>query len=138
MLELLVKFFTVLALGAAELWAAVPAGFALGLGPVLTGIAAAAGAMLGATAVAVLGERLRNWVAKWHGSNGRVNKIWSRYGVIGLGLLAPFSVGAPIGTALGIALGAPAKRLLLWIGMGITLCSAGLVLALYLGMEALA
>jgi len=41
-----------------------------------------------------------------------------RYGVVGLGLLAPLLVGAPLGTVVGISFGAPADRLLLWMSLG--------------------
>ena len=58
-MELVIKLLTVLGLGALELWAAIPAGLALELHPIAVGIAAAAGAILGALAVALLGGRVR-------------------------------------------------------------------------------
>lgn len=139
-MEIVVKLLTVLGLGAVELWAAIPAGLALQLHPVTVGVAAAAGAMLGAVAVVTFGERVRTWLMQRHGGkeedgqHGTLYRIWRRYGVIGLGLLAPLLTGAPIGAALGLALGAPAGRLLLWIGFGIMLWSSALTLAGALGL----
>ncbi len=139
-MELTVKFLTVLGLGVLELWAAIPAGLAMRLHPVSVGIAAAAGAMLSALTVILLGERVRTWLVQRHGKKeegGRheaLQKVWRRYGVIGLGLLAPLLTGAPLGAALGLALGAPAGRLLFWTCIGVLLWSAGLTLAGALGM----
>lgn len=67
-MALWVKLFTVVGLGAVELWAAIPAGFALRLHPVVTGIAAGGGATLGAFVVILLGERLRA-------------RLWRRFGI---------------------------------------------------------
>ena len=119
--ELAIKLLTVFGLGIVELWAAIPAGLALGLHPLATGIMAATGAILGTLITLRLGERIRTWLIQRHGRNsknrqhGRINRIWSRYGVVGLGLLAPLLVGAPVGTALGITFGAPGRRLLFWM-----------------------
>lgn len=142
-METVVKLLTVLGLGAVELWAAIPTGIALQLHPLLTATVAAAGAMLGVLVVLVVGERARTWLLRLHEGgrkkerHGHMYRIWSRYGVVGLGLLAPLLVGAPLGTALGIALGAPASRLLLWIGVGIALWSGGLTVASALGLASI-
>lgn len=136
----LAKLLTVFALGAVELWAAIPAGLALHVSPVLVGVVAAAGAMLGVLVVVVLGERIRDWVVRRHGDSsgtgphGLIRRIWDRYGVIGLGLFAPLLTGAPVGAALGLALGVPAGRLLFWMSSGITLWSTVLTLVGVLGI----
>jgi membrane protein YqaA with SNARE-associated domain len=56
----LAKLVTVFALGAVELWAAIPAGLALHVSPVLVAVVAAAGAMLGVLVVVVLGRSAEN------------------------------------------------------------------------------
>ncbi|MBI5878250.1 MAG: small multi-drug export protein [Chloroflexi bacterium] len=139
-MELVIKLLTILGLGAIELWAAIPAGLALQLHPVSVGITAAIGAMLGALVVVLFGERVRTWLAQRHGRKeekgrrGLIYRIWRRYGVIGLGLLAPLLTGAPLGAALGLTLGVPAGRLLFWISLGTILWSTGLTLAGALGL----
>lgn len=131
---------TVFGLGIVELWAAIPTGLALGLHPLATGIMAATGAISGALITLKLGERIRTWLAKRHSKNnknrqhGRIYRIWSRYGVVGLGLLAPLLVGAPVGTALGVTFGVPGRNLLFWMSIGIILWSAGLTAASALGL----
>lgn len=138
------KLLSVFALGAVELWAAIPAGLALNASPVLVGVVAAAGAMFGVLVVVLLGERVRDWVMRRHGDgsqtgpHGFIPRIWDRYGVIGLGLLAPLLTGAPVGAALGLALGVPANRLLFWLSIGIALWSIVLTLVGVLGVAWLA
>jgi membrane protein YqaA with SNARE-associated domain len=140
-MEFIIKLLTVLGLGAIELWAAIPAGFALKLHPMTIGITAAIGAMLGGMVVMLLGERVRSWLTRRHGrkddkgQQSRIHQIWHRYGVIGLGLLAPLLTGAPLGVALGLTLGAPSVvRLLFWISIGIVLWSTVLTLVGALGI----
>ena len=122
-MEIIVKFITVLALGIIELWAAIPAGTALNLHPLLNGLASGLGAILGAVLVILLGDRLRNWLLKKRKKaqdhTSRMYKIWQKYGIIGLGLLSPLLTGAPLGAAIGISLGAPPKRLIFWMSIGI-------------------
>jgi len=144
----MVDLLVVAGIGALEIWAAVPAGLALGLHPVPVALATCAGAVAGAAAVVALGERARSWVlrrrsrAAVEGDRpGLVRRIWLRYGIVGLGLLAPLLTGAPLGAALGLALGAKPGPLLLWVGVGAVLWTAGLTLVGALGaagLEALA
>jgi len=96
-----VKLLTVLGLGAVKLWAAIPAGLALRPHPLGVGIAAAIGAILGVLVVLMLGEQVRTRLLRWHErgedrQRGRIYRIWTRYGLVGLGLLAGItrSIGA--------------------------------------------
>lgn len=137
-MELSVKLLTVFGLGTLELWAAIPAGFAMQLPPLVIGIAAALGSLLSLVLVGTLGERIRSFILRSHGGksqHGFIYRIWNRYGTIGLGLLAPLLVGVPIGAALGITLGASVKKLFLWMGVGIVLWSTILTLAGVLGIS---
>ena len=126
-MDLVFKLLPVIVLAAVELWAAIPAGFALGLHPLLIGITAAAGAISGTFAVVLVGDRVRNWLVHRHAGEegkkqpGLIHRIWHHYGLIGLGLLAPLLTGAPLGAALGLALGAPTGRLMIWMSFGIVL-----------------
>ena len=137
-MELLIKLLTVLVLGAVELWVAVPAGFALNLSPSVTAITAASGAVLGLLVILTLGERIRSRLLKRVNNEDKqnkfINRIWDRYGVAGFGLLAPLIIGAPIGTALGIALGVPGNRLFFWMSFGIIICTIGLTIVVEFGL----
>lgn len=122
-MELVIKFITVASLGIIELWAAIPLGIALKLHPLLNGIASALGAIIGALLVIFLGDRLRKWLLKRkekeRKNNGQIYRIWEKYGVIGLGMLSPLLLGAPLGAAIGISLGASPGRLIFWMSIGI-------------------
>jgi hypothetical protein len=122
-METLIKFLTVTGLGVIELWAAIPAGTALKLNPLLTGSASALGAILGVILVVAVGDRLRNWLLrkkkKESSKDGGIYKIWNKYGVIGLGMLSPLLTGSLLGSAIGISLGAKPRQLILWIIIGI-------------------
>ncbi len=136
-MELVVKFVTVTGLGIIELWAAIPAGTALKLHPLLNGLAAGLGAIIGALLVIILGDRLRNWLLKKkekeQKNRGWIYRIWEKYGVIGLGILSPLITGALLGAAIGISLGASPKRLILWTSVGIVIWTIVLTIISTLG-----
>jgi hypothetical protein len=144
MWQLLIKFFSVFALASVEFWAAVPLGLAMKLDPLLTGLATASGAVLGVVIVITLGSRVRDWMLKkkkveqttgGEQKERLIIRIWNKYGVAGLGLLGPLLVGAPLGAAIGVSLGAATSRLLFWMTMGILLWTAGLTVAGVVGIE---
>lgn len=142
-IDYLVKTFSVLVLAILELWAAIPAGLALGLPPLLVGAVSAFGSILSALGVILLGDRARSWILRKRGERGdsgkagRAQRIWERYGVVGLGLLSPLLFGAPLGAAIGVSLGAGARDLMLWMGIGIVLWSILLTAAGALGIDGL-
>ena len=128
-------------IAALELWASVPTGFALKLHPVMNCAAAILGASVGVIVVIALGDRARNWllpkkdVKPGEERQGVLFRVWRRYGVAGLGLLAPLLVGAPLGAAIGIALGAPRGKFLFWMIVGVILWSALITGGCILGLE---
>lgn len=136
--DALLKILMVAGLGALELWAAIPTGFALGLHPVVTAASAATGAIFAVLAVVALGGRAQAWLARGHdrsdGGQRRLRDLWRRYGVAGLGLAAPLLVGAPIGTVVGLLLGAPPRSLSFWMALGVSAWSVALTLAGALGL----
>ncbi len=129
------ELLAVAALGAIDLWLAIPVGLGLGFPAHITGVASGVGALAGTLAVVAAGDRIRKrresrqGAPKTSGRRGWLRRIWERYGVVGVGLLSPLLASAPLGAALGIALGAPPGRLLLWSGLGILIAAAGLTLA---------
>ena len=66
-----------------------------------------------------------------------LKKVWDRYGVVGLGLLAPLITGVPLGAFIGISLGSPHGKLMLWTCIGIVLWTAIFMLTVTLGFESL-
>ncbi len=137
-MEAFIKFIIVLGIGSAELWAAIPAGLAMELHPLLTGIASALGAIIAVVLVIILGARLRNWLLRKKNNKeaktrGRIYLIWEKYGVIGLGLLSPLVTGVLLGAAIGVSLGAPRARLIIWMSIGIVIWTIILTIIATLG-----
>ena len=138
-MDLLTSVIWVFMASIVELWLGIPLGLYLDLNPVLITITAAAGSILSAVLVATLGEGLRTWFLKWRyggksPKTGKIYDIWKKYGIIGLGLLSPLLLGAPLGAAIGIGLGAPKDRLLLWMSIGIVIWSALLTTVGFYGL----
>lgn len=135
------QVLAVLAVAVVELWAAVPAGIAMGLPTPLVWVATVAGAWLGIAVVVTAGDRLRSWLVDRFGhggarEGGRWRRLWDRYGVVGWGLLAPLLLGAPLAAAVGVALGAARGRLVFWLGAGAALWATVLTVAVALGADA--
>lgn len=130
----------------------VPLGFALGIAPVVTLLAAAGGGLAGCWAFILAGDRIASW---WHrrrgqappaasteddaaatrnGEAGRVRRFVDRYGVRGLGLVGPIFPGVTASVAGGLALGLDGRRLGKWMSIGIivmySLYTLGVVLLL--------
>jgi hypothetical protein len=122
-MPVLVQYLSVYLLGVLELWVAIPAGIAFKIPVVATALVSAAGALTSGLIVCAAGAPLRAWLmglkTKKTGSlDSTIQKIWNEFGVVGLGLIAPFFTGVHIGTAIAIALGCPWKKTMLWMAIG--------------------
>jgi len=130
---------TAFLLGIVYYLAAIPAATALGLQPALAalfawlGYVAVAAAMLGAGAPVRkwLLERLR--IARPSPHFPWWRNVWDRWGLPGLALLAPVTIGPYFAALAALALGQRPGRILLWIAIGGLAWSA----AFALGVSAL-
>ena len=133
------KLLSVFGLGMIGLWEGIPAGFALRLHPLSVGLLSAAGSFLATLVVLLLGERLRTLLLRGRKQPDQprperlIDRVWRRYGIIGLGLLGPGLTGAPLGVALGLSLQAPVRPLLAWMSVGIVLWTLALTVVGMLG-----
>ncbi len=124
---MLYKILTVAGLATFEIYAAIPAGFAFGLSPIVIFLASLGGGLLGVFASAYLGDKIKsvinsfrkNKVEKIKKEPGFVLKIWGKYGVIGLGLLGTMSVGAPISIGIGVGFNVPTNKMVFWCSLGV-------------------
>lgn len=126
---LLSKYISVFLIGMVELWAAIPAGFAFKLHPVIIAAISAAGATTSALLVLIIGEPLRAWLLKFKKQpdrplDGRIRQVWDSYGIPGLCLIAPLLVGAHLGAAIGLTLGGSKKKIAVWMAVSCLLWSA--------------
>jgi hypothetical protein len=122
-----------------EIWFAVPTGLALGLPAPIVWVMTVAGALASVTVVASTGDVLRTWLLRRRGKDavprtGRIFAVWLRYGVPGWGLASPLFMAPPMGTAVALMLGAPKRRLMLWMFAGVLLWTSILVVAGIVGL----
>lgn len=141
-LEYILAIFSVFVISIGELGAGIFFGFLLELNPLVIGIASAIGAIFSAFVIISVGEPIRIWIlAKLNkpknDKNSLIRKIWEKYGIIGLGLLSPLLFGTPIGSTIGVALGAPKKDLLFWMSLGVFIWTIILTLAFIEGINLL-
>ena len=137
-MRLLLALPLTFAFGALDLWAAIPIGLVLGLSPVLSGVAAAAGGLLGAALVTIAGELLQHWLysLRWFSKRrARVERLWNRYGLIGVAFQSPVFAGTLISTLVALGLGAPPRKLLFWMSMSLVFWGGVLTGAAVLGFS---
>lgn len=149
-----IKIFILFITAASELLYGIPLGFALGLDPWIIGVTSAAGGITAGAFVLLLGERVRLWIlgkrkkAKETEENAGeekepgkrhklITRLWERYGVAGLGLMAPILTGVPLGAAIGVTLGASVPRLFIWLTAGTLIWTIILTAGGALGVEAI-
>lgn len=116
---------TAFAFGFIYFMGAIPAGVIAGLPAWGAAIAAWAGYSTGAASMIIAGASVRLWLvrrfrislerdpAKW------LWKAWDRWGLIGLGLLAPVTIGPQIGGILALAVGEKPFRTFLSFSLGV-------------------
>ncbi len=132
----------VLAIATIEIWGSVPTGLAVGLPGVWVWLLTVAGALASVSLVTVAGDALRDRLVRRFGHGGvqrrgRLYGIWVRWGVPGWGLMSPLVFAPPMGTALGLALGAPRNWLWAWMTAGVILWTTVLVAVGALGLAAI-
>ncbi|MCU7547563.1 hypothetical protein OCK74_00480 [Chitinophagaceae bacterium LB-8] len=122
---MLLKVLTVVGLASFEFYAAIPAGFAFHLSPLAIFLSSVSGSLLGLILTAFLGDRLRLYFSKKKElkenkpRNSLIDKIWRKYGVIGVGILGTLTVGAPASVAVGLGLNGSVRKLMIWCSIGI-------------------
>ena len=126
---MILKFLTVAALATFEIYAAIPAGFAMGLSPFLIFLASVVGGLAGVFIATFLGDKLRklfyrkrnNKPEKPKKTNGFAHRIWERYGLAGLGVIGTITVGGPISIGVGVGLNIPLYKMLIWCCIGVVI-----------------
>jgi membrane protein YqaA with SNARE-associated domain len=135
------KILTVGGLATFEIYAAIPAGFAMGLPAWIIFVTTVVGGILGVFIAAFLGEKIQRYLNKFRKPKKEAPKhkliyrIWDKYGVFGLGFFGTMTVGAPISIGVGTGLNVSLQKLLVWCCAGvITRCTLFTLLGHY-GMK---
>lgn len=105
--------------------AAIPAGAAAGTNAWGAAMFAWAGYSAGALVVLVAGAPVRAWLVRKlripvaRDPQKFIWRIWDRWGLAGLGLLAPVTIGPQAGSVLALAIGEKPLRILVALSLGV-------------------
>jgi membrane protein YqaA with SNARE-associated domain len=137
------KILTVGALATFEIYAAIPAGFAMGLSPWMIFVASLVGGLAGVYVAVFLGERIQKFFSRFRKpkeekpKTGVIYRIWEKFGVIGLGFLGTMTVGAPVSIGVGVGFNVPLKKMLFWCCLGVLIRCALFTTLGHFGMKLL-
>lgn len=118
-------WWSVFGLGILYFIAAIPAGAALGMNPWSAAVAAWAGYVAVTAVVLMAGTPVRNWICKKFrlssvpDSRKLFWRVWDRFGLGGLSVLAPVLCGPYIAAILAVSLGSNPTRVFVWISAGV-------------------
>jgi len=136
-------FLTAFGLGFVYFVAAIPAGVAAGSPVMLAALASWAGYSLGGCAVLIAGTPLRTWITRKLKVDPRPDptklfwRIWDRFGIWGLGLVAPVTIGPQATALICLSLGETPRRIQLAITLGVLPWVIGFAAVAKLGARAL-
>lgn len=138
------KILTIIGLATFEVYAAIPAGFAFALSPLIIFLSSTTGGLIGVFVAAYLGSLIQRLVGKYRKTpkkekpkSGFVLKIWEKYGVIGLGVIGTMTVGGPISIGVGVGFNVPVNKLVFWCCIGVVARCAIFTFLGELGMKLL-
>ncbi|MCL4250486.1 MAG: hypothetical protein KJ065_20210 [Anaerolineae bacterium] len=128
--------------GLAFFWfiGAIPAGAGLNLALPVAALIAWISYAAGVAIIVLIGAPLRTRLIQRfnlsleHDPQKLFWRAWDRFGLIGLGLLAPITVGSQIGALIGLALGVAPARLLAAMALGAALWSLAIALLVAIGV----
>jgi Ca2+/H+ antiporter, TMEM165/GDT1 family len=150
------EYLTVFVLAATpllELLVVIPLGIGYGLDPVGVAVVTLAGNALPVLAIVVAFDRWRAWRRRSSGADGaddvagdvadvpatsramRARRIWDRYGVAGLALVAPLLTGVHFAALAALALGSPRRLVAAWMSASMLVWTVGVTLASMGGFE---
>ena len=104
---------------------AIPAGAAASAPLWLAAVSAWAGYSVGALVVLLAGAPLRDWLVRRlkipvkRDTSKLIWRVWEKWGLAGLGLLAPVTIGPQAGSILALAVGERAGRVFVALSLGV-------------------
>ena len=122
---------------------AIPAGVAAHAPVWLAALAAWLGYSAGGMVILLAGAPLRGWITRKLKINPTPDptklfwKAWHRFGLWGLGLIAPVTIGPQATAVIALALGESPRRIQLGISLGVAPWALALGILTSLGLNAL-
>jgi len=123
------KFLIVYLTGATGIWKGIPVGIAFGILPVYNGLLTALGSASSVLIIYFAGDNFKNWILKQYGQKridkkkNKFMKYANRYGVIGLGLIAPGLFGPFMPLILGFIFIKNIRKFLFFLIAGVFIWS---------------
>ena len=142
LMSMLPKLGSIFTLAFIYFWASIPAGIALEVSPIIVLLTAWVSYTAGVAVVVLLGAPARAALLKRFGGkvasnpDSMIQRAWTRFGLLGLALLAPVTTGAQIGALIGLSLGAPPRKLIGAMSLGAALWGMIITLVAALGAAA--
>lgn len=128
--DLLIIYFT----GVTGMWKALPVGFLLKAPPFYIALMTALGALTCVFLIYFFGTGIKRMFLNFYSERskekkeGRIRKIFEKYGCPGLGLFGTLFLGQPVVMILGMMVVKKTKNLLLWVSIGTVIWSVALTL----------
>ncbi len=132
---------SIMSLSAVFFWGGFPAALAFKYHVVAAGLITAAGAEAAVLLVVIMGKPIQEYLLRKYPAwlektrSGKAGAVFQKYGMAGLGLIAPVMPGAPQAALIGLALSARPRQILIWVTAGIVLWAAIVTVGLLLGLE---
>lgn len=137
-----------------EVFLVVPLGIAWGLNPIAVGVVGFLGNWIPILLIAAFFEQLKNWMRRRRALKkgvsldeideaevvpetkaSRARKIWDRYGIPGLALIAPSLVGTDIAAVLALTFGSSKRWVVLWMTISLALWTILLSVGSHYGLD---
>lgn len=112
----------------------VPGGILIGLNPVATVIAAAAGNLITIAVFAYGGARIRQWALRRREQKGKAprsdrwakaERAFNKYGIYGMAALGPIIIGTQFAAAVSVAAGVKPLRVTVLVGISMLVWAVG-------------
>ncbi len=112
-----------------EIYVAIGTGMAFNLSSTVLFLTTVTGGIIGVFVAAFLGDKIRSFILKYKkpkpakpsNKDKLMMRLWEKFGVVGVGFLGTFIVGAPISIGIGYGFGIQPKRLVNWCLLAVIL-----------------
>ena len=121
-------------IGLLGVWKAIPVGLALQCNTLTIILMTACGALVAITIIFLLERKIKEWILKRLNKGrstkkkGRLNALFEKYGIIGMGIFGTLLLGPNMTMAMGMIIVKKEKQLLLWTAAGIIIWTVVLTL----------
>lgn len=141
------QYFVLFLLAAAPLldvFIVVPLGVGLNLNPIAVGIIGFAGNFLMVLILGLFFRQFSKWREKRRQKKGitaptkretRARRIWERYGLPGLAIVAPGIVGTDLAALLALTFGSSRFRVIVWMAISLAIWTIALTIGSVYGFD---